>query len=149
MTTNNMKIIFDYNRTLYDPDTDNLYPGVNELLERLAKKHQLYLITKPTLGKESQLERLGIKSYFERTMIIEKKTPEVFRTLIGGANEAIVVGDRIREEIKIGNSLQFTTVWVRQGAYAKEIPRHEGEEPHHIVRNTAELQKVLLLDRHS
>ena len=44
-----MKIIFDYNRTIFDPETDDLYQGVFELISDLSKKYELYLVSESTL----------------------------------------------------------------------------------------------------
>jgi len=40
-----MKILFDYNRTLFNPDTNSVYPDVFLVLKTLSLKHELFLIT--------------------------------------------------------------------------------------------------------
>lgn len=139
-----MKIIFDYNRTIYDPETKALYPGVLELLRKLAEKHHLYLVTRAEFGREYQLDAFGLKPLFQKVMMIGTKTPEAFRTLVSNHPEVMVVGDRIREEIRIGRELRYKTVWLQQGFFKKEIPRNTRETPDHIVRNVPQLTKLLL-----
>ncbi len=139
-----MKIIFDYNRTLYDPETKQLFPGVLPLLEKLAKKHHLYLISKAEFGREYQLEAFGLAPLFKRIMLISTKTTEVFRTLVDHHDDVLVVGDRVRDEIRIAKELRYKTVWIQQGFFRKEIPRNNREEPDHIVRNVPQLSKLLL-----
>ena len=117
-----MKIIFDYNRTLYNPDTRALYPGILELLGKLAKKHHLYLVSREEFGREFQLDAFGLKPLFQRIMLIGTKTPEVFKTLVDNHPDVLVVGDRVRDEIRIGRELRYRTVWLQQGFFQKEIP---------------------------
>ncbi len=40
---NKRAVIFDFNRTLYDPDSGALYEGVVELLENLKNERRLFL----------------------------------------------------------------------------------------------------------
>jgi hypothetical protein len=56
-----MKIIFDYNRTIFDPDTDNLYFGVLDLLQKLSQKYELFLISRNEPTRKGRLEKLNIK----------------------------------------------------------------------------------------
>ena len=61
-----MKIIFDYNRTIFDPETDNLYLGVLELLQKLSSKYELFLISRNEPTRKKRLEELNIKNYFQK-----------------------------------------------------------------------------------
>lgn len=138
-----MNIILDYNRTLYDPDANALYRGVPELLERLATKNTLFLVSRNEPGRQDRLEELGIKSYFRDIAFVEDKTIELFSTMSNGGKETCVVGDRIREEIRLGNDLGLITIWVRQGKFAEEIPANSSEKPTHAIRSIIDLEKIL------
>ena len=67
-----MKIIFDYNRTLYDPKTKALYPGTLKLLNKLAKKHHLYLVSRAEFGREYQFKTFGLAPLFKKMMLINQ-----------------------------------------------------------------------------
>jgi FMN phosphatase YigB (HAD superfamily) len=138
-----MNIILDYNRTLFNPDTNNLYEGVIELLETISKDNELSLVSKNELGRSDRLEKLGIQHYFKNIAFVDKKSAELFTELTGGNKNALVIGDRVREEVAIGNSLGLTTIWVQQGKFAAEFPAQPSEQPTHTVKDIASLQQLL------
>jgi phosphoglycolate phosphatase-like HAD superfamily hydrolase len=90
-----MKIIFDYNRTLYNPETNSLYFGVIKLLQDLSKNHELFLISKNEPGREDGLEKQGIKKYFKKISFVEEKTTDLFKELVQGDKNSFVIGDRV------------------------------------------------------
>jgi len=137
-----MKIIFDYNRTLFDPETDSLYRGVSGLLKTLSKKYDLFLISKNEPGRKEKFEKMGIKNYFQKVVFVENKTKQLFEDLSNNSCDVFVVGDRVREEIFLGNILGFITVWVKQGKFACELPTKE-QTPKYIINDIRELQTTL------
>ena len=66
-------IIFDFNRTLYDPDTGQLVDGATTLLKSLhGKGYLLCLISKKSVeGRKEQITSLGLDRYFIKILIIE------------------------------------------------------------------------------
>jgi FMN phosphatase YigB (HAD superfamily) len=117
-------IIFDYKRTLYDPQKQDLYPGARELLAALAAQQvPLILISHGIDEARREAERLGIAAYFQEMIGADQgKTPEMFAPFItaGEEKQTVVIGDRLLGEIKIGQELGATTIWVRQGQFATE-----------------------------
>lgn len=137
-----MKIIFDYNRTLFDPETGALYPGVPGLLKVLSKQYDLFLISKNEPGRKEKFEKMNIKKYFQKVVFVEKKTKQLFEDLSNNSRDVFVVGDRVREEILLGNILGFITIWVKQGKFACELPIKE-QTPQYTIKNIQELQNIL------
>lgn len=138
-----MKIIFDYNRTIFNPETDTLYDGVFELLKDLSLKHNLVLVSKDEMGREAKLKDFGIVKYFDNTIFVEEKTAEIFKSLVKDNEKVLVVGDRVRGEISIGNKLGFITIWVNQGKFANEIPRNQNEIPNHSISEIKYLSEII------
>lgn len=138
-----MKIIFDYNRTLFNPDTDSLYQGVVELLQKLSENNELFLISRNEPGRENRLKEIGIKKYFNNLAFVEDKTAELFIRLVGPRKNVFVVGDRVKEEITIGNKLGFKTIWVQQGKFAAELPSNALEQATFTVKNIQEIQSII------
>lgn len=138
-----MKIIFDYNRTLFNPEADSLYQGVVELLQDLSRNNYLYLISRNEPGRKDRLEELGIKNYFQDIVFVEEKTPQTFRALVHKGERVLVIGDRVKEEIFLGNQLGFITIWVQQGKFSTELPSKPQEQPDYTVENISELQKII------
>jgi len=138
-----MKIIFDYNRTIFNPDTGALYLGVLELINNLSKNHELSLISKNEPGRKDVLQELGIDTFFKNILFVDTKSTEIFKQIVGNENMAIVVGDRIFGEIAVGNELGYITVWVRQGKFKDEIPKSKHQEPNHTIDNIRELKEII------
>lgn len=139
-----MKIIFDYNRTIFDPEKNELYSGVFEMLKRLASKHELFLISRNEPSRKDKFEKLGIKKYFQKIKFVDEKNTETFKDLIGDSKNVLVIGDSIRNEIKIGNKLGLITVRLKNGKFANEIPVSLEEEPMFNITEITELEKIIL-----
>jgi ribonucleotide monophosphatase NagD (HAD superfamily) len=140
-----MTILFDYNRTLFNPETESLYPGAVELLENLAPKAMLLLVSKNEPTRSDKLERLGIKKFFKKVAFVDLKTEQLFKDLVsaaGGTGPVLVVGDRVQGEIRVGKAAGFITVWVKQGKFAEILPTEE-ETPTYTVNDIRELQKII------
>lgn len=138
-----MKIIFDYNRTLFNPDTSSLYEGVSSVLENLSKRHDLFLVSKFEPGRQDMFKKLSIARYFQQVAFVEKKTKELFIDLVGANTDVLVIGDRVKEEITIGNQLGYITVWIKQGKFADELPANQVERPQYIISNVAEITSII------
>lgn len=137
-----MKILFDYNRTIFDPDTGKLFPGVPELLRDLSRQHELFLLSKNERGRGESLEKLGIAPLFRAVRFTDRKTEGDFRTLLGDPSGTLVVGDRARGELAIGKRLGCVTVWVRNGKFADEFPE-AGTEPTYVIGDFRELRDII------
>jgi len=138
-----MKIIFDYNRTIFDPNTQELYPGVFKLLKQLSINHDLFLISKNEFGRRETLDNLGIIDFFQKIFFVENKTIEIFKKVSKNNKETLIIGDRIRGEIVIGNKLNFITVWLKQGKFSNEEPINEEQKPKYIINDILELKKII------
>jgi FMN phosphatase YigB (HAD superfamily) len=137
-----MKILFDYNRTLFNPDAVALYPGVVDMLKNLSAKATLFLVSLGKPGRSDVFEQLGIASFFKKVAFVEEKTEEAFRDILGEPDTTFVVGDRLKGEIRIGNVLGYTTVWVKQGKFSEEIPSAQ-EKPAFTINDIRELEKII------
>ena len=51
----------------------------------------------------------------------------------------MVVGDRVRSEIEVGNRLGMITIQVKQGIFADELPETDIQKPSHIVATLYEV----------
>jgi len=139
-----MKIIFDYNRTIFDPDADNLYLGVLELLQKLSSKYELFLISRNEPTREKRLEELNIKNYFQKILFVNEKSKQVFEEIVGNTKKVIVVGDSISDEIKIGNQLGFFTIRLKKGKFATEIPKNKKEIAKFEITDINDLENIIL-----
>jgi FMN phosphatase YigB (HAD superfamily) len=138
-----MKIIIDYDRTLFNPDSGTLYPGVFDLLGCLRKRHDIFLVSRNEPGRMARFNGFGIRDYFREIAFVDEKTESIFRSIGGRDGKAIVIGDSIKDEIRIGNRLGYPTVRIEQGKFGKDMPAHPEENPRHSVRSIGQLVEIL------
>lgn len=138
-----MKIIFDYNRTIFDPEADNIYPGVIELLKKLSVHHELFLVSRNEPKRKKRLEELSIKGYFRKIEFVNEKSKQVFKEISGDTKNVIVVGDSIADEIKIGNELGYITVRLKKGMFAEKSPTNKDEIATYNIHNMSELENII------
>ena len=144
-------VIFDFNRTLFDPITDKLTEGAITLLEKLKDKYKLALlsvaITKTEQERKQQIHDLGLEKYFCWIKVISKKTlndfTECTQKMELDPKEVLVVGDRITSEITLGNQLNMTTVRFKSGKFSVEEPQNKLQEPNHVITRLDELLQYL------
>ena len=138
-----MKIIFDYNRTIFDPDTDNVYPGVLELLQRLSARHELVLVSRNEPARKKRIEELTITNYFQKIVFVNEKSKQLFKEIAGNEKKVMVVGDSISDEITIGNQLGLITVRLKKGKFAVEIPKDNNELARYEITDINELENII------
>lgn len=139
--------IFDWKRTLYNPDTLDLIDGAVEVLEYLHQdsENRLILVGKGSDDMHREVGRLGLESYFTDIKFQEgDKDMALFADFVDtdDPTKTFFIGDRTRSELAVGNSLGATTIWVRQGKFSDELPDDPVYEPTHTVRS---LGKALMI----
>ena len=143
-------VIFDFNRTLYDPDKEKLMEGAIKVLNTLRKrKVKMALLSRTTTGHRKQLiESLGLAPYFSEIIVTSEPKNEAHflqmtKAMGVSANRCVVVGDRIKSEITIANKLGMESIWLRRGKFRKEVPESAEEQPSHIINNLHEIYSLL------
>lgn len=138
-------IIFDFNRTLYNPETDKLINGCLIVLKFFSQNKKLALITTETGDRQNKIGQLGIDKFFKIILPTREKTKKDFlkccQFLGVKPKDVMVVGDRVRGEIAIGNKLGMFTVQFKNGKFAKELPENGFEIPKLIIKDLRELLK--------
>lgn len=140
-------IIFDFNRTIYDPETRDFLPKAPLVLQTLRKQgFTLFLICKAKRSREGIINTLGIRRYFKKIRIVQEKHREHFAEFLSPETDlggSFVVGDCIKEEITLGNELGLRTIWLRRGKFAGELPEHPGEQPTHAVPQLEDILQII------
>lgn len=142
-----MVIIFDWKRTLYDPDKKTLMDGAVNLLSSLKKKNiSLILIGKGGEDMYSEVQRLDVKKFFSKIVFEEgPKDASIYKQYISeNPKETVFVGDRVQSELAVGNKLGCVTIWLKQGKFAEEGPIDDSQKPAYVVTTIEELEKLLL-----
>lgn len=138
--------IFDWKRTLYDPDTRTLILGAKELLSFLKnKRFKLVLIGKGDEDMYEEVDRLGVKHFFDHVQFKEGAKSDDLYTPYITAN-TIFIGDRVRSELAVGKKLNARTIWIKQGKFANEEPENSEQIPDYTVQSLLELLPLLQND---
>ena len=141
----NKTIIFDFNRTLYDPDQEQLLPDAIDVVAALKTRgYTLHLISRGKEGRAKKISALPIYSYFDSVIVTDEKKLDDFKELFKNSEENFVIGDRIKREIYLGNCVGATTIWIKNGKFANELPSSKDEEPTYTVASPAEILSLLL-----
>lgn len=141
-----MNIIFDYNRTLFDPSTDKLFEGTYEILEKLAQEHKLFLLSYNEFGRKQFMRDTDIAKFFENISLVDHKNRTEMLALTSGSSPStptLVVGDNLRNEIAIGNELGYQTVWLKRGSFSFDTPGNSQAAPTHTISTLEEIFKVI------
>lgn len=142
-------VIFDFNRTIYNPDKKELFGEALSVLQDLSKNYKLGLISYGDKERQRLIMNLGITRYFEHIQTTTQKTAKDFKKMVESldcdAKEILVVGDRIEREIKIANNLGMTSVWLKKGKFASETPQTRQEEPNFIIASLLDIKPILLI----
>jgi len=136
------RIIFDWKRTLYDPEAKILLPGALEVLDSLSKYDiKLIMIGKGTEGMDEALDACNVRQYFAAVHFVDAKSDELFERYIDKTHpdRTLVVGDRAQGEIAIGKGLGAKAVWIRAGQFKDEMPLSEDLAPDETIEDIQSL----------
>lgn len=135
----------------WNKDLECLYPGVDEVLGTLSKKYKLGIIANQSLGTADRLHNWGIGKYFDVIISLaeencEKPDLKIFELALKKANcrpdEAIMIGDRLDNDIVPANKIGMTTVWVRQSFAKFQSIKCEPEQPDYIISSINEIVEL-------
>ncbi len=138
-----MNIIFDYNRTLFDPETNTLYPEARKLLTDLSARYTLFLISKNEPSRTKTIHDLGLEKFFQKIIFVPEKSKALFKSLNIHPKETIVIGDYLPSEIAAGNDFGATTIRILQGKFKDLIPASPLEKPNYQIQSLSELPSLL------
>lgn len=115
---------FELNRTPWHSEDEVLYPGTVSTLDSLSKRYKIGIIANQLPGAQERLNQMGIGKYIELTVSsaeagVAKPDPAIFRLALEQANSAaenaVMIGDRLDNDIIPAKQLGMNTIWVRQG----------------------------------
>ena len=135
-----------------DPSLDRLYPGTLEALKELSGHYRLGVIANLTGDGKEKLARLGLDGLFSLCLFsgeqgVAKPEEELFRRAIQQAGcapaQALMVGDRLEQDIYPANRVGMKTVRILQGFGRYQTPKGLGYQPTAIIQKIQELGPLL------
>lgn len=146
-TKNNNIIIFDFMRTLYDPETATLFTDTREILEKLSQNFILVLVSRREGNRDSLVTELDISKYFKKIYLVETKDDSVFKEIeqdtFPNHQTSYVIGDRIQDEIYLGNKFNYKTIWLQQGKFKDHLPTSATHKPWRTIHNLKEILAII------
>ncbi len=145
-------IIFDWGRTLYDSENQELFPGTEKVLQFLSK---LYLLVVVSLASDGNIEKriqvlheCGIEKYFAAVYFAQNDKDSLYAIalsrLLLTPREVVIVDDRAIRGIKWGNAHGATTIWLRRGKFMHEEPDQETGPPTYVISTLEEICSLQL-----
>jgi FMN phosphatase YigB (HAD superfamily) len=139
-------IIFDFTRTIYDPENDRIIPGTKFVLRTLLRRgFTLYLVSSAGRSRKKWIDNL-IGEYFSKLIVRQEKAQRDFERLVMQKNvdreKSFIIGDRRDIEISIGNSLGVQTIWIKTGNSVSRKLTRKVERPTHTVKTLREVLSV-------
>ena len=132
-------------------DLEVLYPDSKEVLQRLSQKYKIGIIANQDFGTEQRLTDFNVHQHIDLVIAsaeegVAKPDLRIFQIALARADckpeEAVMVGDRIDNDIIPANKIGMTTVWIKQGFGSYAEPKTVEEQPDYIVNSLAEITEV-------
>lgn len=136
----------------WNPGLERVYGDTEAALIELKKKYKIGIIANQMYGSEGRLENFGIRKYLDVIVAsaeegVEKPDRRIFDIALERAgckpSEAVMIGDRIDNDIVPAKKLGMKTVWIKQGF--GRYWKLEGKEqvPDYEVDSLMELVDIL------
>lgn len=136
----------------WNSDDEFVYPEAKDCLSELSKHYKIGIIANQNLGSKERLDKLGLLKYIDLVIAsaedgLAKPDLRIFQIALDRANckpeEAVMVGDRIDNDIITANESGMTTVWIKQGFGGLSEPKQPIEQPDYTIHNLNELLNLL------
>lgn len=139
---------FGFSKTApYRHELETLYPDAPAVLGTLSEKYPLGVIANQAEGLCQRLRDFGIRQFFTYVVSswdvgVSKPDSRIFEYALKLAkcapHEAVMIGDRLDNDIAPAKALGMKTVWIKKGFGRSQTPLL-GEMPGYTVDSLTEL----------
>ena len=135
----------------WNSEDEYVYPEAEEVLRELSERYHIGIIANQNLGSKDRLEELGLLRYIDLVIAsaeegVAKPDLRIFQIALDRANcnpeEAVMVGDRIDNDILPANKIGMITVWIKQGFGGYAEPKEPEELPDYTVTSLVEITEL-------
>lgn len=132
-------------------EDEELYPDTISCLEQLSRHYKIGVIANQSLGTAKRLEEKGIRRYIDLVVAsaeegVAKPDPRIFEIAIERSKcrpeRAVMIGDRIDNDIVPAKAMGMHTIWIRQGFGKYWKITEEAEKPEFCVDTLTELVRL-------
>jgi len=148
------KVLEEYGlkKAPWNSNDEFVYPEAENCLNELSKHYKIGIIANQNFGSKERLDKLGLLKYIDLVIAsaeegVTKPDLRIFQIALDRANckpeKALMVGDRIDNDIVPANKIGMKTIWIKQGFGKYCEPKTEIEQPDYTVESLNELISIL------
>jgi HAD superfamily hydrolase (TIGR01549 family) len=139
----------------YSKDLEAPYDGAEQVLRALSSSYKIGVIANQSVGSTDRLTKWGLMPFISVCLCsselgLEKPDPAVFELALDRAgccpNEAVMIGDRLDNDIRPARLLGWNTIRVAQGFARFQSPRDRWDEPDLTVESVNLVTPVFIRD---
>ena len=136
----------------WESEYEELYPDTENVLKNLHEKYKIGVIANQNLGTADRLQNFGILKYIDLVVAsaeegVAKPDRRIFDIALERsgcpAHEAMMIGDRIDNDIFPAKNLGMKTMWIRQGFGGLWNIQSDAELPNFIADDLPEVVSIL------
>lgn len=134
-------------------DLEKPYPEARHVLSALSERYRIGIIANQSPGTEARLEKWGFSSSISLCLPsaelgLNKPDLAIFELAMEWAGclpeHAVMVGDRIDNDITPAKSLGWKTIRVKQGLFRFQVPMGSEQKPDFEVGRLRDVLNILL-----
>ena len=131
---------------------ERLYADTKDCLKKLSRTYKIGVIANQLLGTSERLENLGIRKYIDLVIAsaeegVSKPDRRIFEIALERSRckpeNAVMIGDRIDNDIVPAKQLGMKTIWVKQGFGSLWKITNEIEKADVEIDNLSDILKYL------
>ncbi len=129
------------------------YPDAKHVLDALHKTYRIGIIANQTPGTEDRLKAWGLWQFISLCLPsaevgISKPNLAIFKLAMQRSGckpeHAVMVGDRIDNDVTPAKSLGWKTIRVKQGLFQAQVPMNAEQVPDFEIRRLGDVLEILL-----
>ena len=143
---------FGLEKTPWHKEDEMPYPDAEDVLRYLRSHgHKIGVIANQSPGTAERLERWGLLKYIDAVAAsaelgVSKPDRAIFDKALEmtgcKAQEAVMIGDRLDNDIIPAKKLGMKTIWIRQGFAIYQNPLIAEYQPDYTVDSLSELKEI-------
>lgn len=144
---------FGLSKTPWHFEDEKPYEDTEHVLKALYEKgYNIGIIANQALGTEKRLEGWGLLKYIKLVVAsaeegVAKPDSEIFLRALSRADcppeNAVMIGDRIDNDIEPANKLGMKTIWVKLGFSVYQKPINEFQQADYAVDRLQDILEIL------
>lgn len=144
---------FGLTKTPWHKEDEKPYEEAERVLKALREKgYNIGIIANQSMGTEKRLENWGLMKYIKLVVAsaeecVAKPDKEIFLRALRRAEclpeNAVMIGDRIDNDIEPAKKLGMKTIWVKQGFAVYQTPVNDFQKADYAVDRLSDILEVL------